>query len=150
VRINSKAPRGETCSSIAMRSSLVEHRTRVMRVPTRGLAKALRGMHWGGGGAGSPHSAGAFAHPRACVCKKVRKQSNPFVGPEDLSRTKERSKLAGAEKQRGEGGVLVASRGYLLLFNRPPLFPIRYSRPPSCTCHLTQLHMPIPNGMQRN
>jgi hypothetical protein len=41
---------------------------------------------------------------------------------EDLSRTKERSKLAGAEKQRYEGGVLVASRGYLLLFN---LFAIR-------------------------
>jgi hypothetical protein len=29
---------------------LVENRTRVMRAPTRGLAKALRGIYWGGGG----------------------------------------------------------------------------------------------------
>jgi hypothetical protein len=35
---------------------------------------------------------------------------------------------------------LIPSRGYLLLFNRPPLFPIRHSRQLSCTCHLNQLH----------
>jgi hypothetical protein len=29
---------------------LVENRTRVMRAPTRGLAKALRGIYWGVGG----------------------------------------------------------------------------------------------------
>jgi hypothetical protein len=32
---------------------LVENRTRVMRAPTRGLAKALRGIYWGGGGGAS-------------------------------------------------------------------------------------------------
>jgi hypothetical protein len=33
---------------------VVENRTRVMRAPTRGLAKALRGIYWGGGGGTVP------------------------------------------------------------------------------------------------
>jgi hypothetical protein len=32
---------------------LVEKRTRVMRAPTWGLAKALRDIYWGGGGGGA-------------------------------------------------------------------------------------------------
>jgi hypothetical protein len=42
-------------------------RTRVMRAPTRGLAKALRGIYWGGGGGPSLPQRGAFAQPVACI-----------------------------------------------------------------------------------
>jgi hypothetical protein len=45
--------------------NFVENRTRVMRVPTRGLAEALRGIYTGvaGGGRFSPPARG-IDHPR--------------------------------------------------------------------------------------
>jgi hypothetical protein len=45
------APDHPHCTAAApVHCDLVENRTRVMRAPTRGLAKALRGIYWGGGG----------------------------------------------------------------------------------------------------